>query len=181
MVIDFVFEKGISPWDEIELKSEEAVEIVRLEKTSSRTRRVQLTDNKQCVYVVKKNIWLNGIEEVFFSIDGVFYNTFDAERLPYSLEIPIVVDDQNKIIRIPSDIVLDTDAKSQNRWRVATFIQSIFFALMHAFCAIVLALAFKEFWIVIMLASIIIDLLIFVIIIKKVKYILATINSCGRH
>ena len=180
MVIDFIFEKGISPWDEIEIKSEEAVEIVRLEKISSSIRRIQLNDKKQCVSLMKKNIWLNGIEEVFFSIDGVFYNTFNADRLPYSLEIPIVVDAQNRIIRIPADIILDTDAKSQNRWRVATFIQSIFFTLMLAFCAIVLALAFNKLWTVIVFASIIIGLLIFVIIIKKVKYLLAIINSYSR-
>ena len=155
MVIDFVFEKSISPWDEIEVKSEESFEKIRVEKVSSKTRRLWLANKKQNVLLVKKNIWLDGIEEVFFSIDGVFNNTFDADRLPYSLEIPIIVDGKNKIINIPDDIILNTDAKSQNRWKVAMFIQNISFVLIVSFCTVVLALIFKNLWGVIIFASVI--------------------------
>ena len=181
MVIDFVFEKSISPWDEIEIKSEDGVESKRLEKTSSETRRVQLTDKRQCVYLVKKNIWHEGIEEVLFSIDGIFYNTFDAGRLPYSCEIPIVVDAQNKIIRVPSDIVLVTDTKSQTRWKVATLIQSVSLTLSLAFCTIVFSLVFKTLWAIIVFAGILMALLLLTIITKKAKKLLAMINSCSSH
>lgn len=127
MTIDFVFEKGIIPWETIWVKDEKKVKKMILKETSPQTRRVQLTDIGQCVSLVKRNIWFDGIEgitEIFFSIDGYFYCVLDGDRLPYSLEIPIAVDDQNKIIRIPSDVALVTDAKSQNRWKVATIVQS---------------------------------------------------------
>ena len=103
MTIDFVFEKGIIPWGTIWVKDEEKVKIMILKETSPQTRRVQLTDKGKCVSLVKRNIWFDGIEgitEIFFSIDGYFYCVLDGDRLPYSLEIPIAVDDQNKIIRI---------------------------------------------------------------------------------
>ena len=87
MVIDFIFERGFSPWEEIEIICNGVVEKIRLEKTSSRTRRIQLSEIKESVSLIKKNIWLDGIEEVFFSIDGVFYNTFNTDRLPYSFQL----------------------------------------------------------------------------------------------
>lgn len=182
MTIDLVFEKGIVPWGTIWIKDGETVKILILKETSPQTRRVQLTDKGQCVSLVKRNIWHDGIEgiaEVFFSLDGIFYSVFDGDRLPYSLEIPIAVDDQNKIIKIPSDVALVTDAKSQNRWKAAIFIQSISFTLLVAFAAIIIALALKKFWIVIMAFGIGISmcLLLYMAVIKRAKRILATINN----
>lgn len=179
MIIDFVFEKGIRPWDEIELKSEETRETILLKKTSSRTRRLQVTAGKQGVCLTKKNVWLDGIEEVFFSLDGVFYNTFSAERLPYSVEISLADSSQSQTIRIPVDVVFDTDAKSQNRWKAATVVQSIVFALLLAFCSIVLSLAFKELQSVIVIVGLIMNMLIFAFSFRKVKFLLNLINRCS--
>ena len=132
--------------------------------------------------MVKRNIWFDGIEgitEVFFSIDGNFYSVFDGDRLPYSLEIPIAVDDQNKIIKIPSDVALVTDAKSQNRWKAAIIVQIISFTLLVAFAAIIIALALKKLWIVIMASDIGISmcLLYYIGVIKRAKRILVAIND----
>lgn len=182
MTIDFLFEKGIIPWGTIWVKDEKKVKKMILKETSPQTRRVQLTDIGQCVSLVKRNIWFDGIEgitEIFLSIDGNFCSVLDGDRLPYSLEIPIAVDDQNKIIRIPSDVALVTDAKSQNRWKVATIVQIISTNLLVALAAIIIALALKKLWIVIMASGIGISmcLLCCIGVIKRAKRILAAIND----
>lgn len=177
MIIDFVFEKGIIPWDVIGVKDEETVEMISLEKTSSETRRLRLEDKKQIVSLFNKNIWIDGIEEVFFSVDPVFRNTFEPDRLPYSFEIPIVVDSQNKIIRVPTDIALHTDGKSQGRWKVAMVIQLIVILLLLAFCTTILALSFEKYCVGIILASVIISFLTIRGILARAKCLLAAING----
>ena len=177
MVIDFVFDKEITPWDTINLTINDNITTVELYVVSKNIRRLTLPDSNQEMRFEKPNIWANGIEEIIFSVDGVFNNVFHADRLPCSVCISVENKNKYKSVNILNDATVVTDAKSQKRWKIAVSIQTTVMVTLIIFLFALFSIILKKIWFLSAITGLLFATAIIIFINRKTKRLLKKINK----
>ena len=177
MVIDFVFDKEIPPWDTINLTIDNNITTVKLFVVSKNIRRLTLPDSNQVLYFEKQNIWANGIEEIIFSIDGVFNNVFHADRLPCSVCISVENKNKYKSVNILNEATIVTDTKSQMRWKIAVSIQTTVMVTLTLLIFALFSIILKKIWFLSAIAGLLLATVIIIFVKRKINRLLKKINK----
>jgi hypothetical protein len=177
MVIDFVFDKEITPWDTINLTIDDNITTVKLYVVSKNIRRLTLPDSNQEMRFEKPNIWANGIEEIIFSVDGVFNNVFHADRLPCSVCISVENNNKYKSINILDEATVVTDPKSQHRWKIAVCIQATIMVTLTLLIFALFSIILKKIWFLSTIVGLLFATVIVIFVKKKTNRLLTKINK----
>lgn len=147
MLINFVFDENITPWETVEMTVGECVKRVSLKAAQGNVRILEVPDSGETIYFKNKNVWKeNGTVEIISSIDGVFNSVFRADRLPCSIEIEVECDGNDKTIDVFYDSTVLTTLKSQQTWQKGYNLQCTILIIMIAFLSILFSVIFKSVW-----------------------------------
>ena len=177
MVIDFVFDKEIAPWDTFNLTIDNNITTVKLFVVSKNIRRLTLPDSNQVLHFEKQNIWANGIEEIIFSVDGVFNNVFHADRLPCSVCISVESKNKYKSVNILNEATIVTDTKSQMRWKIAVSIQTTVMVTLTLLIFALFSIILKKIWFLSAIAGLSLATVIIIFVKRKMNRLLKKINK----
>jgi len=176
MIVKMLFENDFEAWRSIDVKIGDKVEYKILKSFDKGVKSVEITDINEIVYFYKRNVWEDGIQELIFSVDGIFYNAFSSERLPCSFEFEIYPDSESLEINVMNEANIVSDSKSQSRWKLAVFIQLLIMEMEIIFVTVILVLAFKKIWHYFVITAAIIGIIIGIAVTKKKKKVLNWLN-----
>lgn len=177
MVIDFVFDKNITPWNIINLTVGDDTKTVPLDTVANNIRRLHIPNPSETLFFEKKNIWHDGIEEIIFSTDGIFYNVFHADRLPCSIYIPIENDINYKSIDVLNEATILTDLKSQKRWKTAVLLQCTIIIIFILFLSVLFSILLNKLWFLSSIIGCFSAFSIITFVRRKTRYLLRKINK----
>lgn len=124
MIINFLFDGVIKPFDYINIQTEKERRIISLEKTSKSSRMLTISNSKE-IRIFQDNIWQDRgvwLFEMFASLDFISNYVFETERLPISYEFWTDHFGDSIDINIEDSIICTPVA--MRRWKVAAFIQA---------------------------------------------------------
>lgn len=169
MVIKIFSDKRYAPLREINVKYINSEIVSTNIKQYKNIQSITLSDQDVPIALIKNDIWCDtGWLECLFSLDGVFYNCFSIERLPFAAEFPVCATSTE--INLFEKKFWYVTSKSVKYWKLSILLQLLAFSILMAFIGFTLSIAFPEITLIISVCDILIILYYTISSINKYKY-----------